>query len=78
MIMNSILYGGKYLSLVCGDMPYMYMYLVVNVENLKLYGPPMIMDEYDNVQVPFDNDFSPNYLDEFQGDVILDRRVRNS
>ena len=29
--------------------PYMQIYLVVNVENLKLYEPPMIMDERENV-----------------------------
>ena len=32
--------------------PYMQIYSVVNVENLKLYEPPMIMDEDENVQVP--------------------------
>jgi hypothetical protein len=35
------------------DLPsYMQMYSVVNVENLKLYEPPMIMDKYEGVQVP--------------------------
>jgi hypothetical protein len=34
------------------DLPsYMQMYSVVNVENLKLYEPPMIMDEDESVQV---------------------------
>jgi hypothetical protein len=42
----------------------MQMYYVVNVENLKLYEPPMIMDQDENVQVPFVDDFSPEYIDE--------------
>ena len=32
--------------------PYMQIYSVVNVENLKLYEPPMIMDERENVSLP--------------------------
>jgi hypothetical protein len=31
--------------------PYMQMYSMVNVEKLKLYEPPMIMDQGENVQV---------------------------
>jgi hypothetical protein len=58
--------------------PYMHMYSVVNVENLKLYEPPMIMDQGENVSVPLVDDFSPEYLDELQEDVILDRRIRTS
>jgi hypothetical protein len=54
------------------------MYSVVNVENLKLYEPPMIMDEDEGVQVPTVDDFDPEYLDELQEDVILDRRMRTS
>jgi hypothetical protein len=61
------------------DLPaYMQMYSVVNVENLKLYEPPMIMDEDESIQVPTVDDFSPEYLDELQEDVILDRRIRTS
>jgi hypothetical protein len=59
------------------DLPsYMQMYSVVNVENLKLYEPPMIMDEDESIQVPTVDDFSPEYLDELQEDVILDRRIK--
>jgi hypothetical protein len=54
------------------------MCYVVNVENLKLYEPPMIMDQGENVQVPSLQYFSPKYLDELWEDVILDRRVRTS
>jgi hypothetical protein len=38
---------------------YMQMYLVVNVENLKLYKPPMIISEDESIQVPLVDDFSP-------------------
>ena len=61
------------------DLPtYMQMYSVVNVENLKLYEPPMIIDEDGSIQVLAVDDFSPEYLDELQEDVILDRRIRTS
>jgi hypothetical protein len=42
----------------------MQMYLVVNVDNLKLYEPPMIMDKYEDVQVLTVDDFDLEYLDE--------------
>jgi hypothetical protein len=38
---------------------YMQMYSMVNVENLKLYEPPMIMDEDKRIQVPTIDDFAP-------------------
>jgi hypothetical protein len=56
----------------------MQMYLVVNVENLKLYEPPMIMNKYEGVQVLTIAYFSLEYLDELQEDVILDKRIRTS
>jgi hypothetical protein len=37
----------------------MKMYSMVNVENLKLYEPPMIMDKDEGVQVLKVDDFSP-------------------
>lgn len=37
----------------------MHIYLVVNVENLKLYEPPMIMDLEENVQISTVDYFSP-------------------
>jgi hypothetical protein len=40
------------------------MYSMVNVENLKLYEPPIIMDQGENVSVPSVDDFSPEYLNE--------------
>jgi hypothetical protein len=56
--------------------PYIHMHSVVNVENLKLYEPPMMIDQGENVQVPFIDDFALEYLNELWEDVILDRRVR--
>ena len=49
----------------------MQIYLVVNVDNLKLYEPPMIMDEEANVQIHSIDDISPEYMTELQEDVIL-------
>jgi hypothetical protein len=61
------------------DLPsYMQIYVVVNVENLRLYEPPLIEDQGENVQIPSIEDFSPEYLDELQQDTILDRRTRSS
>ena len=56
----------------------MKMYSMINVENLKLYEPPMIMDEDESIQVPVVDVFSPEYLDALQEDVILDRRIKTS
>jgi hypothetical protein len=56
----------------------MQMYVVVNVENLKLYEPPLIDDQGEHVQIPSIDDFSPDYLTELQEDTILDRRMRTS
>jgi hypothetical protein len=44
----------------------MQMYAVVNVENLKLYEPPLIDDQGEHVQIPSIDDFSPEYLTEFK------------
>jgi hypothetical protein len=56
----------------------MQMYAVVNVENLKLYEPPLIDDQGEHVQIPSIDDFSPEYLTELHEDTILDRRMRTS
>ena len=42
----------------------MQIYSVVNVENLKLYEPPMIMDKRKNVSLPSVDEFTPEYMDE--------------
>ena len=56
----------------------MQIYSVVNVENLKLYEPPMIMDEEINIKIPSIDDLALEYMRELQDDVILDRNVRTS
>jgi hypothetical protein len=58
--------------------PYMQIYLVVNVENSKLFEPPMIMDSGEEVSIPSVDEFAPEYLDELKEDIILDRRTRTS
>jgi hypothetical protein len=58
--------------------PYMKIYLVVNVEKLKLFEHPMIMDQDEEVSIPSFDEFHPEYLDELKEDIILDRRTRNS
>ena len=58
--------------------PCMQIYSVVNVENLKLYEPPMILDEDISVQVASVDDLSLEYMLELPKDVILDRNVRTS
>ncbi|XP_057858278.2 uncharacterized protein LOC131067335 [Cryptomeria japonica] len=58
--------------------PYMQIYSVVNVENLKLYKLPMIFDEEANIQVPSVDDLAPDYMLELLEDVILDRNIRSS
>jgi hypothetical protein len=55
--------------------PYMKIYSVVNVENLRLYEPSMIEDQGENVHIPTIEYFSPEYMNELQEDTILDKRV---
>ena len=54
------------------------MYSVVNVENLRLYEPPLIVDYESDIQLPSIDDFSPEFLDELKEDAILDRRTCTS
>ena len=54
------------------------MFSIVKLENLKLYDSPMIMDQEDNVHVPYVDDFEPKYIDELQENNILHRRRRTS
>ena len=35
----------------------------------------MIVDEDENVQLPSVDDFTPEYLNELQQDVILDKKI---
>ena len=54
------------------------MYSIVNVENLRLYEPPLIDDQGIYVQIPSIEYFLPEFLDELKEDTILDRRTRAS
>ena len=63
--LKPIRYGPfKIIKKVCNnafqlDFPsYMKMYSVVNVENLRLYEPPLIDDQGSDVQLPSIEDFS--------------------
>jgi len=58
--------------------PYMQIYSVANVENLRLFKPPLLDDQGKHIQLPSINDFLPKYLDELQQDLILDKRTRTS
>ena len=58
--------------------PYMQMYAVVNVENLRLYEPLLIDDQGEHVHISSIDYFSLEYLSELQQDTILHRNIRNS
>jgi hypothetical protein len=58
--------------------PYMKMYIVVNVENLRLYEPILNDHQGENVQIPSIDDFLPQYISKLHEDTILDRRMRTS
>ena len=57
---------------------YMQMYSVVNVENLRLYEPPLTDDQGSDLQLCSIEDFLPEFIDEIKEDTILDRRIRAS
>ena len=50
----------------------------MNVENLKFFEPPMIMDQDEEVSIPSVDECSPEYLDELKEDINLDRSTRTS
>ena len=83
--MKPIRYGpSRVLEKICNNafrldlLPYMQIYVVVNVENLRLYEPPLVEGQRENIQIPSIEDFSPEFLDELQQDIILDKRTRTS
>ena len=45
----------------------------MDAENLRLYEPPMIVDQEENVQIPSIEYVAPRYLNELQEDSILDK-----
>jgi hypothetical protein len=56
----------------------MQMYAVVNVDNLRLYDPPLIDKQGEHVHIPSIDDLSPEYLSELHEDTILGRMMRTS
>ena len=56
----------------------MKMYSVVNVENLRLYEPPLIMDTKEVAQIPIIDYFSPEYLDKLGKYIVVDRKTKTS
>jgi hypothetical protein len=58
--------------------PYMHIYSVVDVENLKYFDPPMIMDQDEEVSIHSVDEFSHEYLDDLKEDINLDKRTRTS
>jgi hypothetical protein len=58
--------------------PYMQMYALVNVENLRLYEPPLIDDRGEHVHIPSIDDVSQEYLSELHEDTICDNKIRTS
>jgi hypothetical protein len=63
----------------CLDLPpYMHIYSIVNIENLKIFEPPMIMDQDEEASIPLVDELEPECLDELQEDIIMDRRMRTS
>jgi hypothetical protein len=53
----------------------MKMYAVVNVDNLRLYEPPLIDDQGEHVWIPSIDEFFPEYLSKLHEDTILVRRM---
>ena len=58
--------------------PYMCIYAVVNVANMNLYEPPMIIDPEEDTQIPTIDDLAPEYMNELREDTILDRKIFTS
>jgi len=54
----------------------MHIYSVINVENLRLYEPSLIEDPEEQIQLTSIDDMLPEYLNELQEDIVLDRKVR--
>ena len=56
----------------------MCIYSVVNVENLKLYEPSMIVNPEEDAQIPTVDDLALEYMNELQEYTIFDRKVCTS
>jgi len=57
---------------------YMHIYSVVNEKKLRLFEPSLIEDPGELSQLPSIDDLLPEYLNELQEDIVLDRKVRNT
>ena len=61
------------------DLPaYMHIYLVVNADCLRLFEPSLIEDPEEQSKLLSIDDLLPEYLNELQEDVVLDRKVRTT
>ena len=61
------------------DLPaYMHIYPVVNADCLRLFEPSMVEDPKEQSQLPSIDDLLPEYLNELQEDIVLDRKVRTT
>ena len=59
------------------DLPaYINIYLVINANSLRLFEPSLIEDPEEQSQLPSIDDLLPEYLNELQEDIVLDRKVR--
>jgi len=59
------------------DLPaYMHIYSIINVDCLRLFEPSMFEDPEEQNQLPSIDDLLPEYHNELQEDIVLDRKVR--
>ena len=56
---------------------YINIYSVLNVENLKLYDPSMLIEDKAGLDqiLPSIDDLAPNTMDELKEDTILQKKV---
>ena len=54
----------------------MHIHSVVNADCLRLFEASMIEDPKEQSQFPSVDDLLPEYLNELQEDIVLDRKVR--
>eukprot|EP00253_Pinus_taeda_P017425 PITA_17425 len=61
------------------DLPtYMHIYSVVKASFLRFFEPSMIEDPEEQSQLPSVDDLLPEYIDELQENILLDRKVRTT
>ena len=56
----------------------MHIYSVVNANCLRLFEPSLIEDPKEQSQLHSIDDLLPEYLNELQEDIVLDRKVRTT